>query len=399
MAWTFFLATAGIGLSRADPSRGKTPPPRPPLSKLDVGALGYRPWSVHEAEIEHRFSVGQLHFLSADRLVVTFVSHVVPPTLPRRGQPEVASSLELNALFINATTGKLEATRKWPTTAERSRIAPAPKGGFVVITPDKLVLYSPTMQPIGELNIPVGREASETFWDAVPSPRGDYILIWYDSRDGRHCTFELVNTQSMEVTGSGPNDHGPGSIPVYAVLDDGTMLADNSRGALVLEPPRGPWREPQFAWSPGCKAWWHLPVSGQALFGGRTLGIERWCYSLALTTGEVVFELPLPEKEMARYVTGSGSRERLALAIEKGRGGSWLLDIPDRYSLNRITVYDIQSRQWIFSLQGKVQHIRSISGLALSPDGSNLALIDQDGILRVYEVEAGKTVSGENGVR
>lgn len=62
------------------------------------------------------------------------------------------------------------------------------------------------------------------------------------------------------------------------------------------------------------------------------------------------------------------------------------MDIGRKASLVRIQVYDIPSRQWTYSLDAEKQGAKLLSGLGLSPDGSLLALITQDGILEVFRV-------------
>lgn len=74
------------------------------------------------------------------------------------------------------------------------------------------------------------------------------------------------------------------------------------------------------------------------------------------------------------------------IAIYEGKGGSEMLDIAPHYSLKSIRVYDLSERRWVYTLGGKSHGIRSISALALSPDGSFLGLINQDGVLQVYRV-------------
>jgi len=48
--------------------------------------------------------------------------------------------------------------------------------------------------------------------------------------------------------------------------------------------------------------------------------------------------------------------------------------------------FDIASHQWIHMLDARKRKIADISGIALSPDGSHLALITQGGILEIYRV-------------
>jgi hypothetical protein len=356
-----------------------------------VRALGYVPWHVRENEIERGFSIGQLHFLSADELVVAFVSHVIPETPPRRGQPDASSNLQLDALFVDPKMGQVQARREWPTFSERSRIIPASGGKFLVLTPDKLVLYSPAIEPLKELGLPVGREGIETDWDAVPSPGGKYLLISYGLRTEKdiwsaRTRFELAETGNTQLARAWI-DPGFGGVHAFAPFDDGDLLAINgSGGGLVIGPPQGPWRPAHVTWDPHCQPSEYRPINDRTILGWTSITIDRWCYSLSVMTPELLFAQEFAEKDFVRSVAVSSQGQRFALAIERGKGGSWALDIPAHYSLNRIMVYDVAKRRWMPSLDAKRQGIRSISALALSPDGSEVAVIDQDGILQVYDV-------------
>lgn len=352
-----------------------------PLWRLNVGALGYTPWRIREG-VGTRVTIGQIHFVSDERLVVTFISRIVPERLPRRSTPEGASNLHLRGLFVDAATGGVQASHEWPTFSERSRIVPTVGGKFVVITPDKLTLYSPEIQPLEDLDLPVKREAVKGYWDAVPSPAGKYLMVWYDALPvGAAMKSTLIDAASLRTVipwAEGAN----GFIP----LDDGNVVASDGS---AIGPLRGPWRPLDIPWGQGCEPNPLLiPVSDRVLFGGNSVSLDRWCYSLALTSGEILFERELPSNEFVGLVGVSAGGERFAVETYKVHGGSWLLDIGGHALVYRIKVYDIAARRWIYALDGKKQGIKTISGLALSPDGSLLALIDQNGILQVYRVPA-----------
>jgi hypothetical protein len=362
-----------------------------PLWQIDVRALGYTPWSVREG-IETKVGVGQICFRSDDQIIVTFVSHLIPETLPRRGQPDVSSNLRLHALFVDTKTGHLRATREWPTFSERSRIMPATDGKFVVITPDKLTLYSPEIQPLKELELPVGREATQNDWTAAPSPAGKYLLISYGPRTNENDPRgwvgavekrELIDTETLQVVRAWTE----AAIRYFeAALDNGTIFFIGRQGNPVIGLPEGPWRAAFLDWTPKNHPSDYVTVSDDAVLGLRPLSLHKWCYSLALTTGELLFTQELAEGEMLRLVSPSAGGKRFAMSVDKSKGGSDLLDIAPRWFLRRVMVYDIPSRRWILALDGKRQDITSISGLGLSPDGSLLGLINEDGILQVYGI-------------
>jgi hypothetical protein len=104
--------------------------------------------------------------------------------------------------------------------------------------------------------------------------------------------------------------------------------------------------------------------------GGPTLLVER-----------------LPEDEWIgpRGLRASADGKRLAVAVYVHKGGSTVLDIDYHNVLKRIVVFDIPSRRWVYTLEAKKQKIKTISGLALSPDGALVAILT-DGVVQVYRL-------------
>ncbi len=135
-------------------------------------------------------------------------------------------------------------------------------------------------------------------------------------------------------------------------------------------------------------------LSSQILISVRLSEPGHWKGKITLIrkSGEVLFEEEFPEREWFTYLPSSGDGRRFALAIERGKGGSRPLDIHPHYSLSRLSVFDLPSRRWVYKLEAKTHGIKSISGLALSPDGSLLALINQDGVLELYRLPDTPTV-------
>lgn len=374
-----------------------------PVCRLDVRALGYSPWRPRGESVEGRPAPGQICFPSEGQLVVTYISQALAATLPRRSRPEAFSDLWLQALFVDPATGQLRARHEWPTFSDRARVAPATCGKFVVVTPDKLILYSPEIRPLKELDLDVGLDATRGDWNARSSPGGKYLVIDYGPHSnendlrgfpGAVTEFELIDTETLRLVRNW-TDRGFGGIHPFQWLDNGEIIATSGNsGSTVIGPPGGPWRTFQASWPPRCGPNLEkMPISDEAIFGGNKVSIDRWCYSLTLTNGEILFAQQFADKEIVRWLAASLGGQRFAIAVDRGRGGSWALDIGARYSLNRIMVYDVPSRRWIFTLGGGKQGIKSISGLALSPDGARLALINQDGILELYaipEADAGR---------
>ena len=113
---------------------------------------------------------------------------------------------------------------------------------------------------------------------------------------------------------------------------------------------------------------------------------------LVSTDGELLFHETFRGNEslFALHHSGweaSANGRRFAVAVMmKIKGANAIFDIGGRAYLDRVMVFDIASRQWIYMLNARKRKIADISGMALSPDGSHPALITQGGILEIYPV-------------
>jgi WD40 repeat protein len=81
----------------------------------------------------------------------------------------------------------------------------------------------------------------------------------------------------------------------------------------------------------------------------------------------------------------SGDGKRFAVTISAHKGGSAFFDIDSHSVLKRIMVYELPSGQAVYTLDAKQQKINDVSGVALSPDGSLMAILT-DGVVEVYRL-------------
>jgi len=102
--------------------------------------------------------------------------------------------------------------------------------------------------------------------------------------------------------------------------------------------------------------------------------------------GEVLSQREFPDDDIYRFFATSAGGRRVALSMEKGKVRGLDLDLVGPFALDLIVAYDVPGLQPVLALSAKKQGMKSISALALSPDGSLLGLINQDGILEVYRL-------------
>jgi hypothetical protein len=81
----------------------------------------------------------------------------------------------------------------------------------------------------------------------------------------------------------------------------------------------------------------------------------------------------------------SSDGNRFAVTVWAHKGGSTLLDIDYHTVLKRIEIYDVPHSHPVYTLDAKQQRLKDVSGVALSPDGSLIAILT-DGVVEVYRV-------------
>jgi len=175
LVWVTFGTTSSLARGRKEVARLSTDDA---LWKLDVRALGYEAPAVREwGPYVPLPPVGPLCFLAAGRIVVTFTTRTTPAALSRREDIDTPSlPLRLHALFVDSKTGQLQTEQEWPTGSDRSRITRA-SSGFVVVTPERLALFSPEIMPLKELVLSEREEAELASFRPQASPGAKFLLI------------------------------------------------------------------------------------------------------------------------------------------------------------------------------------------------------------------------------
>jgi WD40 repeat protein len=269
---------------------------------------------------------------------------------------------------------------------------PATGGNFFVLTPDKLRLYSPDLLLLKGLNLQMSLRAHEGSWQFSYSPEGKDLLVSYDV-DSRYRRFQWIDLNDLKVLRCWQEDteanlwKGKEPLNVLgghlgSIYDDNMAMAFQ-KDFFLIRTLDGPWGLVRFS-RPLLTNHWFEFLNRQLLLSASNLEHGKGNITLIRTNGEVLFEQEFSDREQNTWLASSSDGSRFAVAIERGKGGSVMLDIAPHYTLDRIKVYDVPARQWIYAIDARMHGIERISGLSVSPDGSLLALISQDGILKLY---------------
>jgi hypothetical protein len=287
------------------------------------------------------------------------------------------------------------------------------KGGkFIVLTPDRLILYSADLQALRQLDVSLSRLAPLDEWTAFLSPgRAALLLEYYPEKPDLKWVDHWPATEAGSLAQSEwlkeqcQSGHLWIDTENLAVLrkwewqgksDQWTESISDEHMAtslpLRISRPGGPWQAvvcPGFL-RRGCGSPAQFVSNSSMLVG--LYRPER--KALVTTDGEVLFmRVLLPNQIYGRGgccdqypARPSADGRRFAIPISDIKGYVPALDIGGKAVLNRIEVYDLPSRQWIQPVNAKQRRIKNISGLALSPDGTLLGLITSDGVLEVYRL-------------
>jgi hypothetical protein len=354
--------------------------------------------------------IDQICFISDSTMVITFITSEDPIAVSRQSQKGEVLLFRLHALIVDMKTGNVTATRDWPSSSRRSRVLPVIGNNLTVLTPDRLFLYSTELSLVKQLDVPWGRESAKNQWGVSRSPGGKYLLASYKPESnvrglnalppemGRaeptEIRFDWVDLEDLQFIKRWITKECINCSRTVGISDGGVAqrwknvlggTPFDSKIVEIGEPPDGPWRDLCPYYEPYCRP-------GEFINNKSVLTITEtrpaaiWLVS---TNGGLLFHDEFREHETlysehhASWVA-SADGSRFAIAVMKIRGSNAFFDIGGHAQLDRVMVFDLLSRQWLSNLDATKQKIRDISGMALSPDGSLLALITQNGMLQVY---------------
>jgi hypothetical protein len=242
--------------------------------------------------------------------------------------------------------------------------------------------YSQNLELLKEFRL--SDEQKSHLWDFYSSPTGKSIVVNYHYPE----TFlQWIDTDSLQA---GPIARA--GFPGGSVSDDAIVWSretyDKPKGfvsEVIIQPRRAPEQILCSAFSTQGQSC-GLPVflSNQLLILYGSHGFRV----VPKTSGDSLLEVSFRDDEWLGgrfYMSADGNR--LAATVWAHKGGSALFDISYHNVLKRIVVYDIPTRQPLYTLDAKKQNVKNVSGVALSPDGSLMAIL-VDGVVEVYKLPA-----------
>lgn len=318
----------------------------------------------HETRGKPRTS---LWFLDNSTIVVTFITREGEPKLSTRESSDASAALRLRAVFFDAESGHVTNTAAWPTVTRFASIVAVQGGKFVTQRGSELTLYSAGLKDLKGLKLP---SAGDDEWFAYPSPAGKSLLfITTNLRTHSPVPWIWVNTDSLTVARSwrevqsgwvGISDH-------YIAMTKCVWFFD-CQPEVEVRPVDGNWKtissadrhnmpHPQF-------------VDDDTVFLlGRPTELLR-------ADGQIVFTDDTPLEGCWWGAVVASSTQRVATPSCKLKGAIPSLDMGGHDVLEKLLVYDAPFRgpSYVLDLKGPV--MKDLTTLAISPDGSRLAILN-----------------------
>ena len=390
--WTFFLATSSTQLFLATEREPKAGPQTAsgPLWQVDLRPLGYNGFTPKGELWGEHFKINSVCFSGDSSLIVTFLTREVVATLSRRDKSSDQVPLRLHAVFIDADKGAVKTASEWPSSEPRGGILPARGGRFIVVTPERLLLYSPSLELLKDFKLRTEDNPPFELAGVYSSPAGGSILLQYN--DYHKYWFQWMDPDILQPLRSWEE------VLAWITISD-TKLAFSHE---TYTKPTGFLYEVLIRGIDGASQTVCRSVNGDddcgispqfisnellALSTFRGLRLIRSDGTMALVTKFKANE------ELWRTLSPSANGNRFAVQQFVNKGGSALLDISSHGVFHRIVVFDVPTSQWIYNLEAKSQSITTFPNFALSPDGSKLAVL-ADGVVEVYQLPSAVSHGG-----
>jgi hypothetical protein len=214
----------------------------PRAEALPVWQLDLKPFGFVRERSDWEATNSRIVFVSGDTLAPTWLSPNGPTGRSPTGATQSQVPHQLQALFVDAATGKVRATRAWPTGSGVGHIFAGVDGRFIVVTADKSTIYSPTFDQMLELG---------SHDQISVSPDGKTILT-KDATDSSQYRFRWFDVGSLQVlrswieneyenTWKGPQDIMLRGGHMGPICDD-EMVSSLPPIGFLIRRLDGPWR-------------------------------------------------------------------------------------------------------------------------------------------------------------
>jgi hypothetical protein len=352
-----------------------------PLWKVDLRSFGFNGFVPKGEQWGLQLRMNPLCFFHNNALVASFITREEVRELARRDSPSESLPLRLHGIFLDVNQGNVRSSKEWSLTRPRGGVIAVGDGSFAVLTPAMIALYSASLEPLKIFQLSPQQQSH--LWNLFPSPTGKSILIEYHYPEASFEWLDMLSQQlqpmaqkamsgvsisDKEIAVSNeifvrsvgfihevkllPRDGGPGQMLCRVIVGKqdscGGYPEFLSNDILALLMPHG------FS---------IVPKSGGDSLLNVSFGKDEW---------------------LGRTLYASADGKRFAVTVWAHKNGGTFFDLDYHSVLQRIMVYDLPSRHVVYVLDANRQKIKEVSGVALSWDGSIMAILS-DGMVEAYE--------------
>jgi hypothetical protein len=290
---------------------------------------------------------------------------------------------QLHCILLDPRTGRIVARHEWSVLRSLVAFLPTRGGHFVVRTSTGLTVYSPTLEPLKELGIPLHSPAAPYDWAVSTTPTRRLVVLvrhtdsemdvlWLDST----TLSQVRRWRSVTET----FDSGWDSLHFS---DD--LLANPLRWGVQVRGRTGGW---QTIYNANRLPDWldAAFVSTEAL-----LVCQESLAFVVRSNGQYVLARSLGSGNYCHADDAQASAEgnRFAIPVFRTEGvDNETLGLAAHPVLKRVLIYDVPAGRPVGELDTKGLSLRSASAFALSPDGSRLALL-RNGAIELFRLPSG----------
>jgi hypothetical protein len=381
-----------------------------PLWRVDLRSLGYPAADPRLQSLRGLDSFNTTYFQSDGVVAATFITMAPSQGQANANAPDVARPYRLDAIFLDAGTGKVLKQLEWQTEFPDAGIFPRYGGGFLFFSTERIVLYSDDWLPVKELPLSQLNVPNAGLAGIAESPSGKTLVLRLHQNTLLFCFHISTETLAFSQTPCQADAAFSVSDDAVAELTGDVRVTGNTRrtqplnyhmtlddpevkGIFINEPGKvrralcntdakpGPCLVPQFVNNETIVFYSRMGLqvsglAGAAKFSENFNSTKNWIELNGqpvrpAADGErfaVQFNKALSEP--AQPPNGSVQPVILGTTVTSSA--------PDR-----VDVFDLRENRWIYSLKNKNNQFKHSWGLALSPYGEKLA-IESAGVIQVY---------------
>jgi len=306
--------------------------------------------------------------------------------LSRRDGKDASGAFQLHVSLVDAESGASLLTKDWQTGPSGTAVYVA-SGGVLLRTAETLRITSKQLNEIKQF--PISSLDPGEGWEMRVSPTGrtvlfdHYVQEWSANAGRRNFSdFELIDGEKFELREKWTEVPALHDDKLYSISDTAIVTDDHLHVPHIIASQFGSRRWESIGEQPK-KACLRQAILAWITNDSLVYGCEEF---FVISQGKIVLLDRFDKREelIASKLSVTNDGKFVAISLHRLKGG--FFDTERSTASIDVFVYDIRQRKRVLTLN-VTPLPRSNYGLALSPDGSKLAVLN-DRYLTTYSVPA-----------